>query len=137
MGNEGRDARQRAFRLADQLMSPYCPGLLLSSCQSQGAHDLRAEIANRLARGESEEAVIADLVSRFGPGIRGAPETRGFGAVAWSTPAAVGVASLCALVVALVRFRTRRGGAANAPVDDADLSASTAERLDAELDALD
>ncbi len=130
-------ARQQAFTLAGQLMSPFCPGLLLSSCQSQGAHDLKDEITKRLEAGETEEAVVADLVRRFGPGIRGAPEMRGAGLVAWIGPALLGGIGVVVLGVALKRF-TRHNTAADAN-DTAPSGASPelSARVDQELEALD
>lgn len=133
----GREARQRAFRLADQLMSPFCPGLLLSTCQSPGAADVRREIAARLAAGEAESAIIADLVQRYGSGILGSPPAEGLGAVVWSAPAVLGVTTLGVLVAALVRLRTRIGGARGAQ-PDRDVPGDHADaRIDAELEALD
>ncbi len=131
------DARQRAFNLADQLMSPYCPGLLLSSCQSQGAHDLKAEITARLAAGESEDVVVADLARRFGPGIRGAPEMQGIGLVAWLGPGVIGAVGLLVLGAALRTFvRPVKNGEEERAVRS-ETSPELSARLDEELDALD
>lgn len=59
-----------AQRLFSQLMSPYCPGLLLADCPSQDAFDLRAEIRARLAAGETPAQVEEALYARFGESIR-------------------------------------------------------------------
>ena len=130
-------ARQQAFTLAGQLMSPFCPGLLLSSCQSQGAHDLKDEITRRLEAGEPQEAIVADLVRRFGPGIRGAPELRGVGLVAWLGPAVLGGIGALVLGVALRRF-TRSSPPSNGddttrPEASPELSARVEQALE-ELD---
>ncbi|MEQ1760911.1 MAG: cytochrome c-type biogenesis protein CcmH [Vicinamibacterales bacterium] len=130
-------ARQQAFTLAGQLMSPFCPGLLLSSCQSQGAHDLKDEITRRLEAGEPQEAIVADLVRRFGPGIRGAPEMQGVGLVAWLGPAVIGGIGVVVLSVALKRF-TRRTTAANGnDTAPSDATPALSARVDRELDELD
>jgi cytochrome c-type biogenesis protein CcmH/NrfF len=62
---------REAAELTRELMSPFCPGLLLSDCQSSGARDLRAEIRARVDAGESKGQIVDDLVARFGPGVRG------------------------------------------------------------------
>ncbi len=121
-------ARQRAFTLAGQLMSPFCPGLLLSGCQSQGAHDLKNEITTRLEAGETSETVVADLVRRFGPGIRGAPEMKGIGLLAWLGPAVLGGLGAVVLGVALRRFTLQHDAAA-------DVSATAAWAPSPELNA--
>ena len=61
-----RSPEREAHDLIQNLMSPYCPGLLLSDCRSEGGRQLRAEITERMVNGESREAVQADLVARFG-----------------------------------------------------------------------
>ncbi len=130
-------ARQEAFALAGQLMSPFCPGLLLSDCQSQGAHDLKDEIKKRLEAGETREAVVSDLVRRFGPAIRGAPELKGVGLLAWFGPAVIGGLGVVVLSIALKRF-TRHTAPQNGnetPFPDA--SPELSARVERELDALD
>lgn len=80
------DAERRAAAIAHEIMSPYCPQLLLADCRSQPAVELRAEIAAALDRGVSEDAVRGELVRRFGERILAAPRTAGFGLFAWLTP---------------------------------------------------
>ena len=38
-----------------ELMSPFCPGLLLADCRSDGARHLRAEIGRRLVESEDPD----------------------------------------------------------------------------------
>lgn len=130
-------ARQQAFTLSGQLMSPFCPGLLLSSCQSQGAHDLKAEITRRLEAGETQEVIVADLVRRFGPNIRGAPEMRGVGLIAWLGPAVIGGVGVLILGVALRRFARPGPDAEAGTPTQAESSPELSARVDEELDALD
>ncbi len=122
--------------LIQSLMSPYCPGLLLSDCRSEGARRLRAEIEQRMASGESADAVQVDLVRRFGPEIRTMPEFEGVGLLAWVGPPFFGLAGL-GLVVMAIRASTRRHAASREPAADDGEDEQLAGRLRDELTAFD
>ncbi len=122
--------------LTRQLMSPFCPGLLLADCQSSAAAELRAEIRDRLEAGESRVEVVDDLVLRFGPGVRGQPEPRGFAVLLWIVPLGLGAAALVGLAWRLRASSSPTGGAAASgasPIDDPLITA----RIDDELCAMD
>ncbi|MCC7054194.1 MAG: cytochrome c-type biogenesis protein CcmH [Gemmatimonadaceae bacterium] len=68
------------------VMSPYCPGLLLSNCPSPSADSLRRAIVARAAAGATEADLRAELVAVYGEGVLAAPRLRGMGAVAWLVP---------------------------------------------------
>lgn len=128
-------ATQQASDLAHQLMSPFCPGKLLSDCTSPNAGVLRKEMAERIAGGESPEAVKAALVRQYGAEILGAPEPEGVGLLVWVLPALLAAASAAAIgwkVVTAARETRARPVAAAASVDTA-----TFARLDDELRELD
>ena len=133
-----QQVEQQTSALTRGLMSPFCPGLLLADCRSDGARELRAEIAARLDAGESSEAIETDLVQRFGPQIRTVPEFRGVGALAWIGPPLIGIAGIV-FVVAAIRSATRHGvrgntgGATGGAIEDP----AMVERLRDELDELD
>ncbi len=135
-----QSAEQQTSALTHQLMSPYCPGLLLADCRSEGAQDLRAEILRRLKGGESATAVEDDLIARFGASIRTMPVFSGVGIVAWIGPLVLGLAGLSVLVLAVRTVTRRRGGDSPGElVDRAEPSGATGlhQRLQDELDALD
>jgi cytochrome c-type biogenesis protein CcmH len=73
-------------RMITEIMSPYCHGLTLDNCPTQGAAELRDEIRAWLKEGRGEEWILDELEMRFGPSILGAPRMRGLGLVAWLTP---------------------------------------------------
>jgi cytochrome c-type biogenesis protein CcmH len=126
-----------AHTLTHRLMSPYCPGLLLADCGSQGAADLRAEILRRLQAGERPDAVERDLIARFGPAIRTEPEFSGLGIIAWLGPLVLGLAGL-GLVVFVVRRATHRVGTSDGcGLEDVERDAGINLRLQDELEALD
>lgn len=129
---------REASEFIHSLMSPYCPGLLLSDCKSQGAFVLRAEITERLAAGESRRSIEDDLVARFGPTIRTVPALEGIGLIVWLGPAVLGALGL-AVAVRVIRGLTRRHCPTADDADQfaADTDGGLGERLREQLSALD
>ncbi len=129
--------RQEATVLSHTLMSPYCPGRLLSDCPSYGAFQLREEIQKRLDAGETSKAIVDDLANRFGPEIRGVPEFKGDGIALRVVPVIVAILALLVVGVTVSRMVRReavdgREGAGLPPEDREE-----AARLDDALHALD
>jgi cytochrome c-type biogenesis protein CcmH/NrfF len=129
-----------ADRLTHRLMSPYCAGLLLADCRSQGAVDLRAEILQRLESGERPDAIERDLIARFGSAIRTEPAFSGLGVVVWLGPLALGLAGI-GLIGSLLRRATHRirtpDGSEHDGVERDAGDVRMHLRLQDELDALD
>lgn len=131
---------QQATDLAHELMSPFCPGKLLAECTSSLAGDLRQAVEQRIAAGETKEAVKADLLRQYGKEILGAPEAEGVGLLAWALPALVGL--LSAAGIGWKVMRAARAGQAALTTPLAVAGGGTAEsvvlaQLDDELRDLD
>ena len=78
---------EKVAEVADSVMSPFCPGKLLSGCPSAKASELKDEIRGKVIAGQSKESIIQELKDQFGEQTMIAePETRGFGLVAWIIP---------------------------------------------------
>jgi cytochrome c-type biogenesis protein CcmH/NrfF len=124
-----------ARALAHEVMSPFCPGRTLATCPSSAAADLRAEIAARIGSGETRDAVLGDLVARFGEGVLGVPRAAGVGLLAWTLPIAIAGLMLVAVManasVARMPPLGGRDGGGGAADDD------VIRRLQDELAALD
>lgn len=105
------DAARTAREVINHTMSPFCPGLLLANCTSLSADSLRRAILARAEAGASRKIIEGELIAAYGESVRAAPEARGFGLVAWLTPA---VLLLVAGVgtAAWVHRVTRAGGLA-------------------------
>lgn len=103
---------RRTLALARRLRCPYCVGLSVADSDSFVSVQIREFIRERLAEGDSEAAITAYLVERYGPGILWDPPKRGVFAWAWLVP----VLALAggALVVAGA-YAARRGAGAEAP----------------------
>lgn len=136
-GAHGQSPEVEARALSQNLMSPYCPGLLLADCRSEGARLLRVEIEQRLTAGDTAAAVEADLVRRFGPAIRTMPDFSGVGLVAWMGPLVFGLAGLGFAIVAIRSFTRPATGDGENGTDDDGEDAGVAHRIRDELDSLD
>lgn len=94
-----------AKALEASLLSPCCYQGTLDVHDSELARELRKEIEGRVARGESTDAIEADLVARYGPEIVAMPSPRAFSA---TTVAAMGAIVLAGLGMGLMVRRWRR-----------------------------
>ena len=105
------DAATRwAYDLANDLMSPFCPGRSLADCPSPDAASLRMWIVVQAAAGRTRADVEEELYARYGEVIRAAPKAEGFGAGAYLIPIGV-FAGGGALVAWFLRRATRRARA--------------------------
>ena len=94
------------YALAQDLMSPFCPGVALADCPSPDAATLRSWILVQEAAGRSRADVEAELLERYGEQILSAPRVRGFGVTAYAIPIGVFVAG-GGLVWLFLRRQTR------------------------------
>ncbi len=63
-----------------------CANLTVRACSCGTADQIRADIARRLAGGESADQVVAAYVAQHGEKIRSAPTKEGFSLLAWTMP---------------------------------------------------
>ena len=117
-------------------MSPFCPGRTLATCTSSAAARLRVEITVRMARGESSQAVRADLIARYGSAISGEPPMTGSGLLVWTFPAVLGLL-LAAAVATASSLRCAPRQVPSATGEDVAADAALTVRLDDELLDLD
>jgi cytochrome c-type biogenesis protein CcmH/NrfF len=127
------DARTRwAYDLANDLMSPFCPGRSLADCPSPDAASLRLWIVVQAAAGRTRADVEQELYTRYGEVIRAKPKVEGFGTAAYLIPIGAFVAG-GGLVVWFLQRATKRGRSRPAePVRG--LDPETERKLDELLD---
>ena len=113
------------YALANELMSPFCPGRALAECPSPQADELRLWILDQETAGRSREAVEAELYQAWGDQLLQAPRAEGVGLVAYAVPVVVVV-----LGGGLVALFLRRQGRASAP------AAAPGDPLDPEVERL-
>jgi cytochrome c-type biogenesis protein CcmH len=119
-----------------------CTDLTVRTCSCGTAADIKQDIAQRLASGQTADAVVAAYVDKYGEQIRSAPTTSGFNLVAWVMPFVAILAGAVLIVQLTRRWRgpaTRpaaAGGASPPALDPGRLSAEerkTLERIEREI----
>jgi cytochrome c-type biogenesis protein CcmH/NrfF len=101
------EVERTASTLFTEIMSPYCPGMTLTTCPSEGAFVLKDEIRAQLSVGRTPEQVMEGLERRFGPEVRARPRPEGMGLVAWVGPfVALGAGALA--ITWWIRRESRR-----------------------------
>ena len=127
-----------AHELESRLVAPCCWVQTLDIHESELATALRAEIAQRLQRGEAASAIEDDLAARYGERIRAVPRGQDPRRL---IPAVIGAAMGATLLGVLVALRRwmRRERAAVAPLTPVDVPGADEyeQRLDDELARLD
>ena len=82
-------------------------GLTVHSCnhlQCPSGEPMKKDIAERLARGEDKETILATFRTRYGEKVLSSPTFRGFNWFAWITPFAAVLAGAVALSLVIRRW---------------------------------
>jgi cytochrome c-type biogenesis protein CcmH/NrfF len=119
------------YALANELMSPWCPGFALPDCSSGYASELRLWILEQERLGRTEEEVRAEILAKYGEQMLQAPSARGRGILAYAIPAALILAGGVVLGV----FLRRQGAAPAAARSVAALDPALRSRVEAEIEA--
>ena len=127
LGDPALEDRARA--LHEELRCMVCQGQSIADSDAALAQDMRAIVRERIAAGESDDAVRGFLTARYGDYVLLDPPVKPETYVLWFGPAAVFVAG-GAIAFALLR----RSRAAARRAETAPLSAEERRRLDALLD---
>jgi len=115
-------------RVAKKLYCPVCENEPLDVCQTPACVQWKAQIAQYLAEGRSEEEIIQEFVNDFGLRVQGEPPFSGTTAILWIGPILVAIAG-AVYVIYLIRRMSKRG-AATAPAQPAETPATGDEYLD-------
>ena len=98
------EVEKEASKVFHSLMSPYCPDKLIANCPSSKAAEMREDIRERIAAGESAADIREELVSMYGETVRAAPRARGFNLLVWVLPP---LAVLVGAILSVVWLRKR------------------------------
>ena len=96
---------------------------------SPAAQAIKDFIQVRIAKGQSEEQILAALEAEFGREVLATPPKEGFDLVAWIVPIVLVVGGLCAIPLVTRSWARRRHTDVPAP----EISPEDAARLDDEL----
>src|SRR5213594_4857075 len=89
-------------------------GLTVHACnhlQCGSGEPIKKEIAERLAAGETKEAILDAFRARYGEKVLSSPTFHGFNWLAWVTPFAAVTLGALALALAIRRWGARAAGA--------------------------
>jgi len=101
--------------VARELNCPLCQGYTLQDCPLEVCAQMRGQIAERLAAGQTKDAIRAAFVADYGPQVLNAPPTHGFFLAAWVLPIIVLFAGIAGLGAWLWRGTGDRGRFATTP----------------------
>ena len=121
---------EQTAAIAKQLKCPVCQNIPVAYSQSQLAAEMRAVIREKVAQGESEEAIVQYFVDRYGEDVLLEPRREGFSLLLWVS--SIGVLLFGAAIVGVVLWNWNQSRpAAAAPAEAAtDAPAPTAGKLE-------
>jgi cytochrome c-type biogenesis protein CcmH len=100
-----RTEEERVQAISRTIQCPACSGQSVAGSNASSAQAIRAEIADRVAEGQTDDEIRAYFASRYGDQILLTPPSSGAGAVVWIAPVvALAVASL-GLALAFKRWQ--------------------------------
>ena len=114
--------------LEGEIMCPVC-STTLDQSDSPIARRMKADIASRIAAGQSKQQIKNELVAEFGTKILAAPPAKGFNLLAWLLPFVALFGG--ALVLGLLAWRWSRNREPRPPAPK--LSPALERRVDEEL----
>ena len=114
--------------LEGEIMCPVC-NTTLDQSDSPIARRMKADIASRIAAGQSKQQIKDELVAQFGTKVLAAPPAKGFNLLAWLLPFAALFGG--ALVLGLLAWRWSRNREPSSPAPR--LSPALERRVDEEL----
>ena len=110
-GDHGQPTtKERVDRMAKKVRCPTCEGLSAAESDAPSSQAIRQEISRRVGAGQSDDDIVAFLVSRYGKDILLKPESTGVGALVWALPVASVVLAGAGLAAAFRRWRSGRPG---------------------------
>ena len=108
VGTRDRGVRTDADRvqsIAESVRCPTCRGQSVADSDAPAASNVRKDIERRVAAGESDDQIRADLAARFGDGILLSPPSSGVAGLVWVLPVVAVAAAAGALTFAFRRWR--------------------------------
>ncbi|MBU2956758.1 cytochrome c-type biogenesis protein CcmH [Paracoccus sp. 1_MG-2023] len=116
------DLEARARAISRDLRCPVCQGENIDDSNAAISRDLRLYVRERLVAGDSDRAVVDNVIERFGEFVLFQPRATGANLILWLA------GPLMALIGAFAGWRFLRGRDQATPMPD-DLSAEEKTRL--------
>jgi cytochrome c-type biogenesis protein CcmH len=118
------DLEQRYHILSQELRCPKCQNQNIADSNAPISQDLRKLLYEKLEAGASDEAILRDMVERYGEFVRYRPDAKGATLWLWLAPGLMLLGGLLALVLFI---RRARGPLRES--DEVDLTAEEEDRL--------
>jgi cytochrome c-type biogenesis protein CcmH len=96
---------ERVRHLSAQIACPQCAGQSVRDSDVGISVEIRAEIAQRVAQGQTDDQVLSALVQAYGRENLLTPPASGVASLAWAIPVIGAVLAAAGLVVAFRRWR--------------------------------
>lgn len=117
--------------IADQLRCPTCQGLSVRDSEASLSRQIHDKVRRMVREGQSEEAIKAYFVSRYGEWILRAPKKEGLGLVLWLLPG-LGLL-LCGGLIGIRVYRNHRERVAAPPIPADSLTDEQRARISRDL----
>lgn len=88
--------------VSKSLMSPVCPGKMLSDCPSSEGSQLREVVKKQIKEGKTKEDIISYFVEVYGKTVLSVPPSEGFLITSWLLPFIVFLSGL--IIFAILIF---------------------------------
>ncbi len=103
-------------RIARQMYCPVCENEPLDACRTAACQQWRAQIAQMLSDGQTEEQIKQYFVDRYGLRVLAQPPAEGNSLLLWVLPIVGLIAGAIYVTVLMRRMRARGAAAASASV---------------------
>jgi cytochrome c-type biogenesis protein CcmH/NrfF len=100
-----RTEDERVQAISRTIQCPACSGQSVAGSNASSAQAIRAEIADRVAEGQTDDEIRAYFASRYGDQILLTPPSSGAGAVVWIAPVVVLAVASLGLALAFKRWQ--------------------------------
>lgn len=111
LGGTAKTGGERASELADKIRCPLCRGQSVADSNVPIASEIRADIRDRVAKGQSDEEILYAYVQRYGSSVLLTPAADGVSSLVWIVPVVVAGAIAATLTVVFDRRRRVRNAA--------------------------
>ena len=137
VGADSASLEREARHIETMLIAPCCWMQPVSQHQSPASDEVKKQIRQLLAAGNTRQRVLDTFVAQYGERILVEPRLSGFGSVLYAGLALSFILSAAALIAWVRRAARRRGAAPAAVAVTAPEDAVYAARLDDELRDMD
>ena len=105
LGGSDPTPAERVRDLSSQFACPTCAGQSVLHSDAGISTQIRAEIAQRVEEGESDDQILSFLVQAYGREYLLTPSASGAASLAWALPAFLAVLAVAGLALAFWRWR--------------------------------